>query len=151
WGLLGREPLEVFRLAAGIWYTERRDLLTAIYTLLRAAVLDQGIEADILSDVQSYVEDIINSGFRQRLIVLIKELRREDPTGLGGPSSESCILVSRGALVERKAVISRERLILGHCLVLSNLIERASPKDVKDLFLALKKRALEITALPLFP
>ncbi|KAL3639484.1 hypothetical protein CASFOL_009743 [Castilleja foliolosa] len=48
------------------------------------------------------------------------------PTGLGGPNSESYILDSRGALVERKAVISRERLIIGRYLVLSILVERAN-------------------------
>lgn len=35
WGLVGREPLEILRLAAGLWYTERRDLITALYTLCR--------------------------------------------------------------------------------------------------------------------
>lgn len=35
WGLAGREPLEILRLAAGLWYTERRDLITALYTLCR--------------------------------------------------------------------------------------------------------------------
>ncbi|XP_051130999.1 nuclear pore complex protein NUP205 [Andrographis paniculata] len=141
WGLLGREPLEIFRLAAGLWYTERRDLLTAVYTLLRAVVLDQGLEADLVADIQSILGDLITSGLRQRLISLIKELGREEPTGLGGLNSENYILDSRGALVERKAVVSRERLILGHCLVLSILIERASSKDVKDIFFALKESA----------
>lgn len=32
---MGREPLEILRLAEGLWYTERRDLITALYTLLR--------------------------------------------------------------------------------------------------------------------
>lgn len=45
---------------------------------------------------------------------------------MGGPNSERYILDSRGALVERRAVVSRERLILGHCLVLSLLVVRAS-------------------------
>lgn len=61
-----------------------------------------------------------------------QELKREDPTGVGGPSSESYVLDSRAALVERRAVISRERLILGHCLVLSIFVERAS-KPQKDI------------------
>ncbi|KAL3825107.1 hypothetical protein ACJIZ3_021136 [Penstemon smallii] len=141
WGLLGREPLEIFRIASGLWYTERRDLLTALYTLLRAVVLDQGHDADLVADIQSYLEDLIASGLRQRLVSLIKELSREEPKGLGGPNSERYILDSRGALGERKAVISRERLIIGHCLVLSTLVERASSKDVKDMFSALKDSA----------
>ncbi|KAL8040622.1 hypothetical protein ABFX02_10G109900 [Erythranthe guttata] len=143
WGFLGREPLEIFRLSAGLWYTERRDLLTSLYMLFRAVVLDQGLDADLVADIQSYLEDLITSGLRQRLILLIKELRREEPTGSGGPNSDSHILDSRGALVERKAVITRERLILGHCLVLSMLVERASSKDVKDIFFALKESAGE--------
>ncbi|KAI3814618.1 hypothetical protein L1987_14258 [Smallanthus sonchifolius] len=144
WGLQGRGPLDILRLTAGLWYTERRDLITALYTLLRAIVLDQGLEADLQADILKYVEDLISSGLRQRLISLIKELNREEPAGLGGPNSECYILDSRGALVERRAVVSRERLILGHCLVLSLLVVRASPKDVKDMFMTLKDSAGDI-------
>ncbi|KAE9464397.1 hypothetical protein C3L33_03696, partial [Rhododendron williamsianum] len=144
WGLLGRDPVEILRLAAGLWYTERRDLITALYTLLRAVVLDQGLEVDLVADIQKYLEDLISSGLRQRLISLIKELNREEPAGLGGPHSERYVLDSRGALVERQAVVCRERLILGHCLVLSILVVRASPKDVKDIFSALKDSSAEL-------
>ncbi|XVF34671.1 hypothetical protein REPUB_Repub18cG0078900 [Reevesia pubescens] len=145
WGLMGREPLEILRLAAGLWYTERRDLIMALYTLLRAVVLDQGLEADIVADIQKYLEDIINAGLRQRVMSLIKELNREEPAGLGGPLSEQYLLDSRGALVERRAVVCRERLILGHCLILSVLVVRPSPKDIKDIFSALKDSASELS------
>ncbi|KAI7728587.1 hypothetical protein M8C21_001105, partial [Ambrosia artemisiifolia] len=145
WGLQGRGPLDILRLTSGLWYTERRDLITALYTLLRAIVLDQGLEADLQADILKYVEDLINSGLRQRLISLIKELNREEPAGLGGPNSERYILDSRGALVERRAVVCRERLILGHCLVLSLLVVRASSKDVKDIFTTLKDSAGDIS------
>ncbi|KAF3453692.1 hypothetical protein FNV43_RR04133 [Rhamnella rubrinervis] len=145
WGLMGREPVEVLRLSAGLWYTERRDLLTALYTLLRAVVLDQGLEADLIADIQKYLEDLINDGMRQQLISLLKELNREEPAGLGGPNCERYVLDSRGALVERQAVVCRERLILGHCLVLSTLIVRASPKDVKDIFSLVKDSAGEVS------
>ncbi|XP_021276501.1 nuclear pore complex protein NUP205 isoform X2 [Herrania umbratica] len=145
WGLMGRGPLEILRLAAGLWYTERRDLIMALYTLLRAVVLDQGLEADLVADIQKYLEDLISAGLRQRLISLIKELNREESAGLGGPLSERYLLDSRGALVERRAVVCRERLILGHCLVLSVLVVRTSPKDVKDVFSALKDSAAELS------
>ncbi|XLR42136.1 hypothetical protein HN51_020331 [Arachis hypogaea] len=145
WGLMGREPLEIYRLAAGLWYTERRDLITSLHLLLRAAVLDQGLEDDILVDFQKYLEELINSGLRQRLISLIKELNREEPSGLGGPQCERYVLDSRGSLVERRAVVARERLILGHCLVLSVLVLRTSPKDVKEIFSVLKDSAAEVS------
>lgn len=145
WGLMGREPLEILRLAAGLWYTERRDLIASLHLLLRAVVLDQGLQDDILVDIQKYLEDLINSGLRQRLISLIKELNREEPSGLGGPQCERYILDSRGSLVERQAVVSRERLILGHCLVLSILVVRTSPKDVKDILSVLKDNASEVS------
>ncbi|XP_052198623.1 nuclear pore complex protein NUP205 isoform X2 [Diospyros lotus] len=144
WGLFGRDPLEILRLAEGLWYTERRDLITALYTLLRAVVLDQGLEADIVADIQKYLEDLIKSGLQRRLISLIKELNREEPSGLGGPHSERFVLDSRCALVERRAVVCRERLILGQCLVLSFLVVRPSPKDVKDVLSALKDAAAEV-------
>ncbi|XP_020214281.1 nuclear pore complex protein NUP205 isoform X1 [Cajanus cajan] len=145
WGLMGREPLEILRLAAGLWYTERRDLLTSLHLLLRAVVLDQGLQDDILVDIQKYLEDLISSGLRQRFISLIKELNREEPSGLGGPQCERYVVDSRGSLVERQAVVSRERLILGHCLVLSILVVRTNPKDVKDIFSALKDSASEVS------
>ncbi|KAG2398953.1 Nuclear pore complex protein [Vigna angularis] len=110
-----------------------------------AVVLDQGLQDDILVDIQKYLEDLISSGLRQRLISLIKELNREEPSGLGGLQCERFIIDSRGSLVERQAVVSRERLILGHCLVLSILVVRTSPKDIKDIFSVLKDNASEVS------
>ncbi|KAK9128669.1 hypothetical protein Syun_017466 [Stephania yunnanensis] len=57
---------------------------------------------------------------------LITVLNREEPARWGGPHVERYILDSRGALVERQAVVFRERLIFGHCLVLSILVVRPS-------------------------
>jgi len=34
---MGRDPLEIQRLATGLWYTGRRDLTSTLYTLLRVA------------------------------------------------------------------------------------------------------------------
>ncbi|CAH2060609.1 unnamed protein product [Thlaspi arvense] len=144
-GLMGRDPLEIQRLATGLWYTGRRDLTTTLYTLLRAVVLDQGLEPDLIADIQGLLEDLIKSGLRQRLINLIKELNREEPSGLGGPLCERYLIDSRGALVERRAVVHRERLILGHCLVLSILVDRPGPKDVKDIYNVLKDNAAQLT------
>ncbi|XP_026656857.2 nuclear pore complex protein NUP205 isoform X1 [Phoenix dactylifera] len=144
WVLLGREPLEIFRLAAGLWYMERRDFITSLYTLLRAVVLDQGLDADLVADIQKHLEDLFISGLRQRLIMLIKELNREEPAGFGGPNSECYVLDFRGAIVQRRAVVSRERLSLSHCLVLSVLVTRMSPKDVKNVFETLKDCAAEV-------
>jgi nuclear pore complex protein Nup205 len=39
WSLLGREPLEILRLAAGLWFTERRALITSLQLLLRVSCL----------------------------------------------------------------------------------------------------------------
>ncbi|MQL73491.1 hypothetical protein Taro_005839 [Colocasia esculenta] len=144
WILFGREPLEIYRLAAGLWYTERRDVLTSVYTLLRAVVLDQGLEADIVDDIQKHLEDLMTSGLRQRLATLVKELNREEAAGIGGPSAECYVIDCRGALVERRAVVCREKLMLGHCLVLSVLVVRMSPRDVKDIFFALKDFAADV-------
>lgn len=40
--------------------------------LLQAVVLDQVLEADLVSDIQKYLENLINNGLRHRLISLIK-------------------------------------------------------------------------------
>ena len=40
--------------------------------LFQAVVLDQGLEADLVVDIQKYLEDLINTGLRQRLISLMK-------------------------------------------------------------------------------
>ncbi|PIA41903.1 hypothetical protein AQUCO_02100023v1 [Aquilegia coerulea] len=144
WGLLGREPLEILRRAAGIWYTERRDLVIALYTLLRAVVLDQDFEVDLVADIQKYLEDLINAGLRQRLLSLIKELNREEPAGWGVPQADRHIIDSRGVLVERQAVVCKERLILGHYVVLSVLIVRTSPNDIKNMYAVLKDCAAEV-------
>ncbi|KAG8654366.1 nuclear pore complex protein NUP205 isoform X3 [Manihot esculenta] len=144
WVLMGRERSEILRLAAGLWYTERRDLITSLFMLLRAVVLDQQLEADLVVDIQKCLEDLINGGLRERFISLIKELNREEPAGLGGPLCERYIIDSRGTLVERQSVVQKERHVLGHCLVLSVLVVRTSPKDVKDVFYVLKDSAIEL-------
>lgn len=65
-----------------------------------------------------------------QLLVSLQELNREEPAGLGGPNCERYVLDSRGALVERQAVVYRERLILGHCLVLSILVVRTGKLNI---------------------
>lgn len=143
-GMLDREPLEILRIATGIWYTERRDLQAALFNLLRAVVLDQGHEADLIAEIQKYLENLINAGLRQRIMTLIKELNREEPAGLGGPHSEQHIIDSRSALLERRAVVCRERLLLCHCLVLSAFVVRMGPKEVKDVLSLLKDCATDV-------
>uniref|UniRef100_A0A0E0JX12 Nuclear pore complex protein NUP205 n=1 Tax=Oryza punctata TaxID=4537 RepID=A0A0E0JX12_ORYPU len=144
WVLYGREPLEIYRLAAGLWYMERRDLITSLYILLRSVVLDQGLDADLMYEIQNQMEALFIEGLRQRIIALVKELNREESTGVGQPSSEPYVLDFRGALVERRAIVSRERLSLSHCLALSALIKLMSPREVKDVFSLLKDCAAEV-------
>lgn len=40
--------------------------------VLQAVVLDQGLEADLVADIQKHLENLINAGLRQRLMTLIK-------------------------------------------------------------------------------
>lgn len=47
-------------------------LLGIIWCLLQAVVLDQGFEADLVADIQKYLEDLISAGLRHRLISLMK-------------------------------------------------------------------------------
>eukprot|EP01018_Ginkgo_biloba_P012319 Gb_31636 [translate_table: standard] len=144
WGLLGRDPLEILRLSAGLWFTERRALITTLYTLLRAVVLDEGLEHDLVGDIHTYLEELFKSGLRQRLITIIKELNREEPAGSGGPQAERYVLDARGVLVQRYNVAQRERLSLSQCLVLSTLIVRISAQEANDMLSLLKDSAADI-------
>ncbi|KAJ7534968.1 hypothetical protein O6H91_12G012900 [Diphasiastrum complanatum] len=138
WNLLGREPLEILRLASGLWFTERRALLSSLQLLLRAVVLDDELEMDFLADTRLYLEELIESGLRKRLVCLVKELNREEPAGLGGPSAERYVMDSRGSLVERSNIAQRERLSLCQCLVLSCFIVRINVQEIKDTYSLLK-------------
>ncbi|EXB30379.1 hypothetical protein L484_001746 [Morus notabilis] len=61
---------------------EKRSIDCPLYTIkvnfvLQAVVLDQGLDVDLLCDVQKYLEDLMSSGLRQRLILLIKVLHND--------------------------------------------------------------------------
>jgi len=43
--------------------------------ILQAVVLDQGLEPDLVADIQKFLDDLINAGVRKRLISLIKVVR----------------------------------------------------------------------------
>ncbi|GLJ05177.1 hypothetical protein SUGI_0012850 [Cryptomeria japonica] len=138
WGLLGRVPLEILRLSAGLWFTERIALITTLLTLLRVAVLDEGVDNDLVVDIQNFLEELFKSGLRQRLITIIKELNRDEPAGSGGPHADRYVLDSRGTLVQRYTVVQRERLSLSQCLVFSVLVVRISSEELKDILSLLK-------------
>lgn len=138
WSLLGREPLEILRLSLGLWFTERRALITTLQLLFRAVVLDEELDPDLVADIQQYVEKLLKSGLRQSLIALIKDLSREEPAGYGGPGVEQFVLDSRGALVRRSSVSLRERLSLCQCLLFTCLIVRIEPQEMKELYSLLK-------------
>ncbi|KAL3511826.1 hypothetical protein ACH5RR_024543 [Cinchona calisaya] len=115
WSLLGRDPLEILCLAAGLWYyrekgssnstcalqqdsgiTERRDLVTALVPCSRTLELNRegpSSERYVLDSSGALVE-------RQAVVCRERELNQEEPAGLGGPSSERYVLDSMGALVE---------------------------------------------------
>lgn len=40
--------------------------------ILQAVVLDQGLEPDLVADIQRFLDDLINAGVRKQLISLIK-------------------------------------------------------------------------------
>lgn len=141
WNSLGREPVEILRLSAGLWFTERRALITSLQLLLRAVVLDDELDPDLVADIRSYIERLLQGCLRARLIHLIKELNREESAGLGGPGVEPYVMDSRGAVVQRRNVIQKERLSLCHCLVLTCLIVRINAQEAKDLYDLLKDSA----------
>ncbi|RLN07047.1 hypothetical protein C2845_PM11G20510 [Panicum miliaceum] len=109
----------------------------------QSVALDQGLDADLMSEIEEQLQPLFNDGLQHRIITLVKELNREEPAGIGRPNSERYVLDFRGALVERRAIVSRERLSLSHCLALSALIKLMSPKEVKDVFSILKDCAAE--------
>eukprot|EP00850_Spirogloea_muscicola_P007627 SM000039S14457 [mRNA] locus=s39:201437:213849:- [translate_table: standard] len=133
WSIVGREPVEVLRLAAGLWFTERRALILSLQLLLRMVVLDEGADLGITEDVQAFLQGLMAAGLRARLLALVKELNREEPAGLGGPSCEPYVMDARGTLVLRQNVVQRERLMLAQCLVYTCLIAKASSTELSEL------------------
>lgn len=61
-------------LASVYLYNQSLMLSCRHFGKLQAVVLDPGLDDDLVSDVQKYLEDLLNSGLRQRLISLIKVL-----------------------------------------------------------------------------
>lgn len=49
-------------------------LYITIFPVEQAVVLDQGLEPDLIADIQGLLEELIKAGLRQRLITLIKVL-----------------------------------------------------------------------------
>lgn len=41
-------------------------------SVLQSVVLDQGLDPDLLAEIQKHLEDLFNSGLRGRLVSLIK-------------------------------------------------------------------------------
>ncbi|KAK7281397.1 hypothetical protein RIF29_09354 [Crotalaria pallida] len=58
--------------SVAISFFELQQISSSFFDSELAVVLDQGLEDEILVDIQKYLEDFINSGLRQRLISLIK-------------------------------------------------------------------------------
>ncbi|KAL8473001.1 hypothetical protein ACS0TY_030004 [Phlomoides rotata] len=60
-GLLGRDPFEIYRLAAGLWYTQRRDLLTSNHMILTVFFSSSlGFVKSILEEEK--VHELLNIG-----------------------------------------------------------------------------------------
>lgn len=143
WSIEGRDPLEVVRLAAGLWMTERRSLLTVLHIILRVVVLQGEVDPDLAAAIGQYVQELMGSGVRSRMLALLRELNREEPAGLGGPGAEPFVMDVRGSLVLRQNVVQRERLLLAQCLVYAGLIVRINSTEAVDMFNLLKDCAAD--------
>ncbi|GBG63334.1 hypothetical protein CBR_g37692 [Chara braunii] len=143
WSIVGRDPVEVLQMAAGIYLEQRRCLLTSLMLLLRVVVLEQDLQPDVIADVRDYVMGLLATGLRKRMITLVKELGREEGGGIGAPEAEPHVMDMRGVLVERKLTVHRERALLCQCIIYSCLIDSIAPSTAKDLFALLKDCALD--------
>ncbi|CAI5956165.1 unnamed protein product [Closterium sp. NIES-64] len=87
WGIAGRADSDVVRLAAGLWFTERRALLSTLFLLLKVAVVSDSMADALLQDhVRRYLRSLLQSGLTARLFRLLRELNRPDAAGSGSPS-----------------------------------------------------------------
>ncbi|CAI7871644.1 unnamed protein product [Closterium sp. NIES-54] len=87
WGIAGRADSDVVRLAAGLWFTERRALLSTLFLLLKVAVVSDSTTDPLLLDhVRRYLRSLLQSGLTARLFRLLRELNRPDAAGSGSPS-----------------------------------------------------------------
>eukprot|EP00850_Spirogloea_muscicola_P008062 SM000042S15329 [mRNA] locus=s42:324092:335562:- [translate_table: standard] len=96
-------------------------------------VLDEVADLGITEDVQAFLQGLMAAGLRARLLALVKELNREEPAGLGGPSREPYVMDARGTLVLRQNVVQRERLMLAQSLVYTCLVAKASSTELSEL------------------
>ncbi|CAI5459160.1 unnamed protein product, partial [Closterium sp. Yama58-4] len=160
WGIAGRADSDVVRLAAGLWFTERRALLSTLFLLLKVAVLDDSASDPLLLDhVRRYLRSLLQSGLTARLFRLLQELNRPDASGSGSPSlalvvagaappagTSPYVMDGRGLLARRGDVVQRERLLVAQCVALACLLCRLDPKEAKELFELLQDAARDWSA-----
>ncbi|CAI5468999.1 unnamed protein product [Closterium sp. Yama58-4] len=101
WGIAGRADSDVVRLAAGLWFTERRALLSTLFLLLKVAVVDDSASDPLLLDhVRRYLRLLLQSGLTARLFRLLRELNRPDASGsaFSAPSLSPSRTSARGSV-----------------------------------------------------
>lgn len=81
-----------------------------------------GYSVDVIEEVQKYLKELMSKGFRKRMIDLIAELGRPEPTGIGGANAERYVLDEMRNLESRAEIIQGQRLLLSRCLLLSSSI-----------------------------
>ncbi|GAQ82869.1 nuclear pore complex protein Nup205 [Klebsormidium nitens] len=131
--ITGRSPLEILRLAAGIYLEERRSLISALHLLLKGWAYNM-VAPRLAQDLFDYLKDLMGAGLRTRIVELIKGLSREEPAGMGNASCEPYVADLRGSLVPRAWAVQKERMLLSECLVYASLVTRITPDECSKLF-----------------
>lgn len=140
---------------AGIYFEERRGLLTSLWLLLQAQVMSaESLPADLYRSVCAFNADLLSQslGGRTMLVQRLAELLRDNPLEAQPGSRLPVVIDSHGREVDRNALVQREQTVLCECLVYACCIrQRVQPADITDLVdlqhrLALKARAGDLAA-----
>ncbi|KAL4441042.1 hypothetical protein ABPG77_010473 [Micractinium sp. CCAP 211/92] len=135
---------------AGIYFEERRGLLTSLWLLLQAQVmLADSLPAELYRTICAFNADLLSQslGGRTLLVQRLAELLRDNRLEAQPGSRLPVVVDSHGREVDRNGLVQREQTVLCECLVYACCIrQRLTAADISDLIDLLHRLGLKARA-----
>ncbi|KAL4457392.1 hypothetical protein ABPG75_012257 [Micractinium tetrahymenae] len=135
---------------AGIYFEERRGLLTSLWLLLQAQVmLADSLPAELYHTICAFNADLLSQslGGRTQLVQRLAELVRDNRLEAQPGSRLPVVIDSHGREVDRNGLVQREQTVLCECLVYACWIrQRLTAADITDLVDLLHRLGLRARA-----